>query len=229
MVFILFRAPSLSANYDFFVNGKKIDLYETYVPTSWGGNLNLRAADIVQKIKEGDPAYEPCAYLNGTVDPDAMKWTIASRIANRRKGFGFVSPRFMETVQTFHHRFTGKWMSYGPAYLLKAGRSAMAAFSLFDPRMRPLFARFLASPASWFRRAYIQTFAIIQPVDILADGRMNMCDGCPDMTVHEGKLYWSCRLEEVKKFGTFVSAVAKAGSPAPGNGKKTAAKSGSES
>ncbi|HUO58622.1 MAG TPA: radical SAM protein [bacterium] len=226
MVFILFRAPSLSASYDFFVQGKKIDLYETYVKTSWGGNRNLNAADLVEKIREGDPSYEPAAYLNGTVDPNTMKWTIASRIANRKKGFGFVSPKFMETVQTFHHRFTGKWMSYGPAYLLKAGRSAMAAFSLFDPVMRLLFRRFLASPGSWFKRAYIQTFAIIQPVDILADGRMNMCDGCPDMTVHEGKLYWSCRLEEVKKFGTFVSAVAKADLAGEGTNRKATAKAG---
>ncbi len=209
MVFILFRAPSLSASYDFFAQGRKIDLYETYVPTTWGGNQNLRAPDLIAKIREADPLYEPCAYLNGTVDPGAMKWTIANRIGNRKKNFGFVTPRFMETVQTFHHRFTGKWMSYGPQYLLRAGRAAMAAFSLFDGGMRKLFGRFLLSPGSWFKRAYIQTFAIIQPVDILPDGRMNMCDGCPDITVHEGKLYWSCRLEEVKKFGTFVSAVSK--------------------
>lgn len=42
---------------------------------------------------------------------------------------------------------------------------------------------------------------IIQPVDMLADGRQNMCDGCPDITVWEGKLVWSCRMEEQLKFG----------------------------
>ena len=210
MVFILFRAPSMSANFDFYVQGKKVDLYETYVKTSWGGDKNIKASDLIAKIKESDPLYEPCAYLNGVVNPDEMKWTIASRVANRQKGFGFVTPRFMETIQTVHHRFTGKWMSYGPPHLLKAGRIAMTAFALFDPGMRKVFGRFLTSPGSWFKRAFIQTFAIIQPVDIMQDGRMDMCDGCPDMTVHEGKLYWSCRLEEVKKFGTFVSAVKKA-------------------
>jgi len=40
---------------------------------------------------------------------------------------------------------------------------------------------------------------------------MSMCDSCPDITVHEGQLYWSCRLEEIKKFGTFVTAVPKNG------------------
>jgi hypothetical protein len=37
-----------------------------------------------------------------------------------------------------------------------------------------------------------------------------MCDGCPDMTVHDGKLVWSCRLEEIHKYGAFVDTVAKA-------------------
>jgi len=36
---------------------------------------------------------------------------------------------------------------------------------------------------------------------------MNMCDSCPDMTVHEGELIWSCRLEERKKYGAFARGV----------------------
>jgi hypothetical protein len=58
-------------------------------------------------------------------------------------------------------------------------------------------------------KMHMQTFTIIQPVDLLPDGRANMCDGCPDMTVHDGKLYWSCRLEEIKSYGCFMHAVPK--------------------
>jgi hypothetical protein len=38
---------------------------------------------------------------------------------------------------------------------------------------------------------------------------MNMCDGCPDITVWNGELVWSCRLEEQMKFGCFVRAAPK--------------------
>jgi hypothetical protein len=62
-------------------------------------------------------------------------------------------------------------------------------------------------PASVFEKAYVQTLTIIQPVDALEEGGFDMCDGCPDMTVYKGKMYWSCRLEEVKRFGCFVNAV----------------------
>lgn len=48
---------------------------------------------------------------------------------------------------------------------------------------------------------------IIQPVNFAADGRQDMCDSCPDMTIHEGKLVWSCRLEELRNYGTFVETV----------------------
>jgi len=38
-----------------------------------------------------------------------------------------------------------------------------------------------------------------------------MCDGCPDMTVWNDRLVWSCRLEEPKRFGDFVQVVPKSG------------------
>jgi len=48
---------------------------------------------------------------------------------------------------------------------------------------------------------------IIQPIDMTADGRASMCDGCPDVTVHQGELVWSCRLEEQLLFRTTLRAV----------------------
>jgi hypothetical protein len=50
---------------------------------------------------------------------------------------------------------------------------------------------------------------IIQPVNFEIDGRQDMCDCCPDITVHEGELVWSCRMEELKKYGAFVQTVPK--------------------
>ena len=47
---------------------------------------------------------------------------------------------------------------------------------------------------------------IIQPIDMMADGRTSMCDGCPDVTVHGGELVWSCRLEERLLFGAWLHA-----------------------
>jgi hypothetical protein len=40
-----------------------------------------------------------------------------------------------------------------------------------------------------------------------ANGALSMCDGCPDITVHDDKLVWSCRMEELINFGDWIRPV----------------------
>ncbi|MCM2279848.1 MAG: radical SAM protein [Oligoflexia bacterium] len=211
VVFILYREPRLYGDFDFYAHGRKVPLAATYEKTSdWAGNRALKASDVIKQIRKVEPGYEPSAYLNGTEDPESTKWLIATRVGNERETFGYVTPRFMEAVQQGHRLLRGRWLSYSSPRFLSAGGKAALAFSLIDRGMRKAAKRFLQSalraPSTLARGTHLQTFTIIQPVDILPDGRMNMCDGCPDITVHEGRLLWSCRLEEVKKYGCFVNA-----------------------
>lgn len=217
MVFILFRTPELFASselggeFEVHANGKPVDISNTYESPEWGGESMLKAKDVVAKIHELDPDYQPCAYLSGDQDPNSTKWLLASRFASKKRGFGYVGPRFMEAIQTGHHFFKGTWLSYSPPQSNRKGRLTMSLFSMIDGRVRSIAKRYLVNlfknPASLFDRVHLQSFMIIQPIDVLPDGRANMCDGCPDMTVHEGELYWSCRLEEIKEYGCFLQGV----------------------
>ena len=85
--------------------------------------------------------------------------------------------------------------------------------SPFDKGIRSVakkyFSSILKNPLEIFRSIHYQTVMIIQPVDFLENGAQNMCDGCPDMTVWNGELVWSCRLEELKHFGCWVRTVPK--------------------
>jgi hypothetical protein len=65
----------------------------------------------------------------------------------------------------------------------------------------------IKKPAGLLRPAYLQSLMIIQPVNFAEDGRQDMCDGCPDITVHQGRLVWSCRLEEMNRYGMFLQTV----------------------
>ena len=67
----------------------------------------------------------------------------------------------------------------------------------------------LRSPVNLGKKLNLQSIMIIQPIDILDGGHQNMCDGCPDITVWNGRLVWSCRMEELFKFGSFVRTVPK--------------------
>ncbi len=211
VVFILFRSPGLIGDYEYYANGNKVSLDDNYDDSAWGGSNLLQAKHIVAKIREVDPDFEPSAYLSGTVNPDSTKWLIAARVASKDQGFGYVGPKFMEYVQHLHHMFKGTWLSYSSPKMTGRGRLTTALFSLVDSSMRAVGKRFFGSirksQSSIRDRLHLQAFTIIQPVDMLTDGRMDMCDGCPDMTVHEGELYWSCRLEEIKRYGCFVHAV----------------------
>jgi hypothetical protein len=211
VVFILFRSPSLAGDFDFYANGEQITSYDNYEESAWGGDSLLEARHVVAKIREVDPDFEPSAYLGGTVDPNSTKWTVAMRMASKEKGLGYVSPKYMEYLQTGHHLFKGTWLSYSHPKLLQRGRSTTALFSLFDRGMRKIGKRYLGAlgnhELSIKDKLHMQAFTIIQPVDMMPDGRTDMCDGCPDMTVHDGQLYWSCRLEEIKSYGCFAHAV----------------------
>lgn len=87
----------------------------------------------------------------------------------------------------------------------------MLLLGAVDRALRPLAGRYLRAMAlrPWRLREKLrfQSVMIIQPADIYADGHQNMCDGCPDITVWNGKLVWSCRLEEPEKFGDFVQMI----------------------
>lgn len=213
MVFILFRAPSLTGDFDFFARGEKIEMKETYKESEWGGRSYLMAPDIVAKIREADPLYEPAAYLNGTANPSSLKWLLANRIVFDGKVMGYVTPRFMELVQIFNHFFRGTYLSYAAPRSVAMGKGAALATGLVDRKMRGLFWKILkrmaANPLGLGKAAYLQSFMIIQPVNFEEDGRQDMCDSCPDITVHEGKLVWSCRMEELNDFGAFVHTVPK--------------------
>jgi hypothetical protein len=211
MVFILYREPSMAKRMglSFFANGREIDMGTSYDDTDFGGGRPLVAQDVVDRIRTVVPGFEPSACLNGTVDPDSVKWLMGLRLADGEETFGFVSPRYMETVQNVSHLFRDRWLSYVTPKFLGMGRSSMALFSPIDGTMRRALGKYVGasakSPGHLLRKVRMQTFTIIQAVDFLPDGSMNMCDGCPDITVHDGKLYWSCRLEEIKEHGQFVS------------------------
>jgi hypothetical protein len=211
VVFILFRSPSLTGNFDFYANGEQISTLENYDDSAWGGESLVQTRHVVAKIREVDPDFQPSAYLGGTVDPESIKWLLASRMASKEKGFGYVSPKYMEYLQLGNHLFKGTWLSYSTPKLLERGRSITALFSLLDGGMRKIGKRYLRAMGNHELglrdKLHMQTFTIIQPVDLMPDGRANMCDGCPDMTVHDGQLYWSCRLEEIKSHGCFMHAV----------------------
>jgi hypothetical protein len=214
MVFILYRAAQLE-QFDYFAAGKKVDVSGLVYAGEQKKKrrIDINAREVVNIIKDRYPDFAPCAYLNGTAQPDSFKWLLAMRVASPRRTYGWVGPKFMELTQSAYHLWAGRYLSYAPPRMLSVGRSVLAAAWPVDLGVRRAAAAWggaiARDPLEATRKLHMQSILVIQPADILENGTNDMCDGCPDMTVHNGKLAWSCRLEEPRAFGEFVTAVPK--------------------
>lgn len=210
MVFICFRHVIPDMPFDWYAGGKKIDWDSLWYHSDEHREIEIKSTDVLQKIRESAPDFQPAAYLNGTDQADSFKWLYTARIGDRDSIYGYLGPRTVELVSSLYHLVRGRYMSYIAPAAARMGKPAMLLWPL-DPEVRHAAVRYLRglvrSPRRLLRPAHIQTIMFIQPIDFLPDGGLNMCDGCPDITPYQGKLVWSCRLEEPKKLGTFLRAV----------------------
>ena len=220
LVFIAYRAGSMRKGYDYLVGSKKIDMAPIAYVVDEERQIYTMSTDVVEAIRSRYPDFQPSAYLNGTERPDHFKWLLTMRIGTKDKIFGYTGPKFMELSQTLHHLLNGSYLAYTKPKVHGRGK-AMLLLAPFDKGLSRTALAYLhdaaRSPALLFRKLHMQSIMIIQPADFTGSGALSMCDGCPDITVWEDRLVWSCRMEELINFGDWVRAV-------PTNGDANASK-----
>jgi organic radical activating enzyme len=199
MVFILYRAVN-NKKVDFFLGPKKIDMSQLVYNEDPLERTDIKAEEIVKIIRTEYPDFENCAYLNGSEQPDSFKWLLTGRLGRKNKIYGYMGSKGIEIIQTFNHLLKNRYLAYASPKDTSKGK-LMLLLSLFDKQLKKTFKNYYKNPLNLFRKLYYQSVMIIQPIDFLEDGRQNMCDGCPDITVWNGKLVWSCRMEEQLNFG----------------------------
>jgi hypothetical protein len=206
LVFITYRTAATDVSVGRDLANEEVDLGKLSYTTDHFDEEFVTSPQVYQIIKDNFPEYEAAAYLGGTMRHDSIKWLAAATVGSKRKIFGSVGKRTMELAQTVHHLFTGTYL----AYLSSANMGAKTfLLSACDKTLRRAGRNWLGDlvshPTRMFDRIYVQTIGIIQAPDILPDGRADMCDSCPDMTVYEGNLINSCRMDEYRLFGGFLS------------------------
>jgi len=170
----------------------------------------VTSPEVYELIKSQFPEYDAAGYLGGSIRHDSFKWLIGATIGSRKRMYGAVGKRGMEMAQTGHHFFTGTYLAY-----LSQARIGDKIFFLspWDDSVRQAWKNRIKDvflhPRRLFEAVYIQSIGIIQAPDILPDGRADMCDSCPDITIYDGKFVNSCRMDEYRLFGGFVSVVEK--------------------
>jgi MoaA/NifB/PqqE/SkfB family radical SAM enzyme len=218
MVFILYRAAVPQIPFDWYAGAEKIDINALVYNEAGDRRVDMKSPEVVAEIRKRFPDFTPCAYLNGTEKADSYKWLLSARIGTTERDYGYVGPKYMEIMQAGHHVGTGRYLAYASPGMTSMGRT-MLLFAPFDAGVRAIAKRWagslLANPLRFFRKMHLQSIMIIQPVDFMENGAQNMCDGCPDMTMWNGELVWSCRMEELKQFGRWVRTVPREDTPVP--------------
>lgn len=210
LVFITYRAGTSENSVAISADNTVVDLSRlSYVRDRFDEKF-VTSPEVYQIIRDNFPEYDASCYLGGTLKHDSFKWLAGAWFGTRKKVFGSAGKRTMELVQIGHHLFTGTYLAY-----LSSARVGAKIFlgGVLDKSLRQAgrnwLRHVLSHPAELFDPVYAQSIGIIQAPDILPDGRADMCDSCPDMTVWDGKLVNSCRMDEYRLFGGMVNVLDK--------------------
>jgi hypothetical protein len=207
MVYILFRSAKSQPDFNACVGGEQVDYGQlVYQLDHFEDHSDVMTQEVVDQIRKASPEYEPCAFLNSTEDPAAFKWLLSHGVGVKGKILGYLDAKFSEFIQVGHHLLFGTYLAYSRPCL---SRNVQFLFplSLFNRGLRYVMRQWLKKPLEMFKPLHIQSIMIIQPVDVFADGRISMCDGCPDSMFYKGRMVWKCRVDELQKYDGFIQCM----------------------
>lgn len=209
LVFITFRAAPVDMGVEYVKpDGTPVDARELSYSGEQGiiEDTGLTSEEVWRSIRTEFPHYDASAYLGGTANHESIKWLIGVQIGSKYGMYGAIGPRTMELAQIYHHWRQGTYLTYRRSN--RVGRKTFL-LGLVDPEVRQAFRAYLRDvirhPAALFTPVYLQSVGIVQAPDIMPDGRADMCDSCPDMTVYDGKLVNSCRMDEWRLYGSYLT------------------------
>ncbi len=205
------RVPRKEDPWEYSVHGRSISFEDTVFAEKRyknPSNTLLSAGDIHDQILKVLPGFAGNAYLGGTRIADAPKWFFSNLIGTQERVFGSLGPKSMEVLQNGFHLVRNRFLSFlSPSFYGRAKWLFPLAAVDKDLRrsFRSLAGAILKNPISLFKKVSIQSLLILQPQDVLPNGDQDLCDGCPNRTVHNGRLVPMCRKEEYLRFGDTVT------------------------
>ncbi len=206
---ITYRAVPLTDGIEYVVNDKVVDASKLQFSSANLEEIRITADELYELLEDHFAEYHPCAYMSGTAAPESYTHLITAHVGSKRRMYGCLGGKTVELIQTFHHLFTGRYLSF-----LKKAKSGKKIFllSIFDKQVKRAFINYLktiiGNPLKLFDKIYVQVSSLQQPNELLG-GKANMCEGCFNMMLYKGELIESCRLDEYRLFGGPLTPVLK--------------------
>ena len=206
LVFITYRTATTDDTVATDIKDQQVDLSKlSYSRESFTDHF-VTAPEVHDLIQESFPEYESSGYLGGSIRHDSYKWLIGAMIGSKKRMFGSIGAKTMEFAQIGYHMQKGRYMAYMDSGEVGPKVFWLSPWDKISRQARKTWRKdVLRHPGRLFDRIYVQSISIIQAPDVQKDGRADMCDSCPDITIYEGKFVNSCRMDEYRLFGGFVS------------------------
>jgi hypothetical protein len=163
--------------WDLYVNHEKIDYADTAFSTrdyASKTHKDLTSSDLINQVKKVIPNFTANAFLGGTEVPDAPKWLFSNVVGTKDKVYGFIGSNAMELMLNGYHFLKERYLSFLKPFMYGMGKM-MFPLSIMDRGIRKSFLSYITgclnNPLNLFRKVYVQSLLILQPQDILEDGR----------------------------------------------------------
>jgi hypothetical protein len=207
---IAVRRFSVDGPFDFWAGAHPLALGDRTAPTS-SPPRRISSAELFARVRTACPDFRLAGYINGTSLATSAKWSVGVRLGTRTRSFGNLGPKSFEFLQAAHHLVKGRYLSMARPEVSRKAKAMLLLFWPFDREVRRALGSFLKAavrdPSLLVRPIHAQNIILLQPLDVLPTGEMDLCDGCPNKTYWEGRIISSCILESYLKFGAPVTAL----------------------
>lgn len=166
---------------------------------------NVTSIEIYDVIKNHYPSYGVAAFFGGTINPKSFKWLHSVSFCSNKSLLGSISSVSMEIFQVLRHFIYGGYKANDNNIGVMTRYLSNLFCVIFDKNIRKVLFDFVKKPKLLLDSFYLLNILILQGHDFSVSGEMDMCDGCPDMTYFQGRLVNSCRLDEFRKYGRFIT------------------------
>ncbi|MBN2523474.1 MAG: radical SAM protein [Bacteroidales bacterium] len=188
----------LSINIRFFIKYRdivNIVVYTLYREIGWNKSdhpeihANLNMNEVIEKLMVSG-VFMPAAYLPGVVKKDEPAWLFSYSIGSGSKIHGFLDKKVCTHLHTRYFNRHNRYMFISRSNRIKlSGLIQLIRFR----SIRKILLKLITSENLFKSKLFFQTTLIIRGPVKEAEG-WDLCQGCPDAILYNGKLQPSCIL-----------------------------------
>jgi hypothetical protein len=201
---VAYRAIPIDPRIEYLVKGNTVDVSRFQHSTFDENEIDITSREMFALLEEHFNDYRASSYLSGTADPETLKFLITMNLGTAQSLLGILGPKSVRLAQKAYRRLQGRYCAFIGK---KSAGKKVFLLAAFDNEVRQALSHYVRTlfrrPQTLWDKIYIQSISLQQPNEYL-QGKANLCDGCMNMMIYQGRLIHSCRLDEYRMFGGLI-------------------------